>query len=1003
MSDSNNMRSGDHHNPRMPVPRHESHLIGTILMDHSDDSKMSSSNPIDITRADSAPPQLSLIDDDASFGSVLKGSGRLNDWSMQWKGGNSFGSTSAVGTIPEGQHEGLGAHSPTNNNNGRPNSYGDVDDNHMGSSSIVSSSDLVFGSPSFAPQQRSSSVPPRSYSAQPMGSQFSPQYSSQNTHQTQRRYRDDFNTNLQSGSQQQSHRSGYGVHDQGQSSHSNSLGSGHLGPQQDVNQLHQQLHGLSLQEQDEFHNGISGGGVPQRNIPSPLSVGDSHMSMHQQSTHHPQQQQQQQQQQQVYGSQQPYMNNPPVSPMMAVMGYGNTHDSSSSHLQQQHNQIMQSPQSQSQQQRYKSVSGGGSGGGVNSSSGQYMQPQMSPHQAAAQQQMLVHQMNMGMVPQQQQQLQDFQLGGGGGGGGNQLQYGAASPSGLPMSPQGVDWNVGGGSIQDWQYEQLQQQQIHQVPQTRQGHVQQYMGGPPFMGQPSPQQQQQQQQYMTTQHGGNYHQMGGTQQLPRGGGGMRHQGGGVNIGGSQGRGVSGNRGAGGPQMNQMMMNPNMPDYYQQLAPHNAPYGDVSMHRSQSVGNVGVGMPNQQQFMYPRQGGPQGSNRNGSGSGSAQSRRPQRHSAPADFHQNQVQPGGGGARKGALEDPQHARRSTWLDDFRLSKGGAVNISLQDVVDKGMVIELAADQYGSRFIQQRLETASLAEKEAAFRQLLPETLRLCRDVFGNYVIQKFFEHGTKDHQNILIERLIGNILTLSLQMYGCRVVQKAIDVASTEQQQHIVRELMGHVMQCVKDQNGNHVIQKCIEKVPPRLIQFVVEAFVNQIYHLSTHPYGCRVIQRLLEHCSSEQRDSILKEILDNTHELCKNQYGNYVIQHVLVHGSAAHRLAIIMSLKTNLLSLAKHKFASNVVEKCFAHANETDKEILVAAVLGGEDDPNSPLIAMVKDQYANYVIQTMVDVVNDEQRMMIVQRIKKHVPNLRKIPYGKHIISRIERLIGRPILP
>jgi hypothetical protein len=47
--------------------------------------------------------------------------------------------------------------------------------------------------------------------------------------------------------------------------------------------------------------------------------------------------------------------------------------------------------------------------------------------------------------------------------------------------------------------------------------------------------------------------------------------------------------------------------------------------------------------------------------------------------------------------------------------------------------------------------------------------------------------------------------------------------------------------------------------------------------------------------------------------------------------------------------------------------------------------------------------MVDVVDEEQRAMILHRIKRHVPNLRKIPYGKHIIARIEKLTGKPILP
>lgn len=46
---------------------------------------------------------------------------------------------------------------------------------------------------------------------------------------------------------------------------------------------------------------------------------------------------------------------------------------------------------------------------------------------------------------------------------------------------------------------------------------------------------------------------------------------------------------------------------------------------------------------------------------------------------------------------------------------------------------DQYGSRFIQQKLETATDEEKNAIFPEILPIGRTLMTDVFGNYVIQK------------------------------------------------------------------------------------------------------------------------------------------------------------------------------------------------------------------------------------------------------------------------------
>lgn len=48
-------------------------------------------------------------------------------------------------------------------------------------------------------------------------------------------------------------------------------------------------------------------------------------------------------------------------------------------------------------------------------------------------------------------------------------------------------------------------------------------------------------------------------------------------------------------------------------------------------------------------------------------------------------------------------------------------------------SVDQYGSRFIQQKLETATTEEKNMVYREIMPQALCLMTDVFGNYVIQK------------------------------------------------------------------------------------------------------------------------------------------------------------------------------------------------------------------------------------------------------------------------------
>jgi len=52
---------------------------------------------------------------------------------------------------------------------------------------------------------------------------------------------------------------------------------------------------------------------------------------------------------------------------------------------------------------------------------------------------------------------------------------------------------------------------------------------------------------------------------------------------------------------------------------------------------------------------------------------------------------------------------------------------------ILDISADQHGSRFIQQKLETCNVEEKASVFQEVLPHASTLMTDVFGNYVIQK------------------------------------------------------------------------------------------------------------------------------------------------------------------------------------------------------------------------------------------------------------------------------
>lgn len=120
-------------------------------------------------------------------------------------------------------------------------------------------------------------------------------------------------------------------------------------------------------------------------------------------------------------------------------------------------------------------------------------------------------------------------------------------------------------------------------------------------------------------------------------------------------------------------------------------------------------------------------------------------------------------------------------------------------------------------------------------------------------------------------------------------------------------------------------------------------------------------------------------------------NYVIQHVIEHGKPEDRKKIIAGVLGQVLELSKHKFASNVVEKCVAFGTYDDRQHIIDEIMEVNSDSSSPLLAMMKDGFGNYVIQKLLDVTEGEQRSQLIAKIKPQLLALKRYTYGKHLAS------------
>lgn len=203
---------------------------------------------------------------------------------------------------------------------------------------------------------------------------------------------------------------------------------------------------------------------------------------------------------------------------------------------------------------------------------------------------------------------------------------------------------------------------------------------------------------------------------------------------------------------------------------------------------------------------------------------------------------------------------------------------------------------------------------------------------------------------------------------------------------------------------------------------------MYDLSTHPYGCRVLQRCLEHLPEDQTRPLMDELHKYTINLMQDQFGvcrmhfsnnatinsflqNYVIQFILEHGQPQDKALVINKLRGQMLQMARHKFASNVCEKALVTTDIANRNSLIDEIMTPKQDGVSPIITMMKDQFASeylttilcifaypllsadYVLQRALSVSEGEQRELLISKIRPHLATMRRYSsaYSKHLLS------------
>ncbi|KAL2066223.1 hypothetical protein VTL71DRAFT_2294 [Oculimacula yallundae] len=352
------------------------------------------------------------------------------------------------------------------------------------------------------------------------------------------------------------------------------------------------------------------------------------------------------------------------------------------------------------------------------------------------------------------------------------------------------------------------------------------------------------------------------------------------------------------------------------------------------------------------------------------------------------------------PQAAPRDSQarvIQQRRQNDGEAMNrfanMSLEQL--GGEIYALCKDQHGCRYLQKKLEDRNPEQVHMIWLETNMHVVELMTDPFGNYLCQKLLEYCNDEERTVLIQHAAEDLVRIALNQHGTRALQKMIEFISTPVQTQIIIEALRYrVVELIQDLNGNHVIQKCLNKLSSADAQFIFDAVGRNCIDVGTHRHGCCVLQRCIDHASGDQKAWLIRQISDNAYVLVQDPFGNYVVQYILDLNEPVFTEPLVAMFATRVPQLSKQKFSSNVIEKCLRCAQEESKDNLIEEMLQPTE-----LDRLLRDSFANYVIQTALDYANPRMKARLIEAIRPYLPAIRTTPYGRRIQAKIQGNEGR----
>jgi protein JSN1 len=287
------------------------------------------------------------------------------------------------------------------------------------------------------------------------------------------------------------------------------------------------------------------------------------------------------------------------------------------------------------------------------------------------------------------------------------------------------------------------------------------------------------------------------------------------------------------------------------------------------------------------------------------------------------------------------ATEEERYRISQSVQRAVSYNGFIDEIPPIKEPAhtrvhDAPKLRDIRKRIDnqTLSLAEIENIAVDMLPEIAELSSDYLGNTVVQKLFEHCSDELRDSMLAEIAPHMAEIGVHKNGTWAAQKIIEVCTTPKQMLLIVEyLRPYTMPLFLDQYGNYVLQGCLKFGSP-YNDFIFETMMNRMWEVGQGRYGARAMRACLEshHATKDQQRVLAAAIATQSVQLATNANAALLLTWFLDTCTFPQRRTVLApQLVPCLVYLCTHKVAYLTVLKVINQKAEPEARDMLLKAL------------------------------------------------------------------------